>query len=85
MQGLSASDFIYCLIPQHKTFEFWTGYAFQGGKILTGGSVIDRDGNFVEPTVVEISHDAEIVREELFGPVLYVFKIKVCRLDYLLL
>jgi len=48
----------------------------QGGKILTGGSLIDRDGNFVEPTVVEISHDAEVVREELFGPVLYVFKIK---------
>ena len=54
---------------------------FQGGKILTGGSVIDRAGNFVEPTLVEISHDAEIVREELFGPVLYVFKIKVCHLD----
>jgi aldehyde dehydrogenase family 7 protein A1 len=48
---------------------------------LTGGSVIDRDGNFVEPTVVEISHDAEVVREELFGPVLYVFKIKVCHVD----
>lgn len=45
---------------------------------MAGGSVIDRrDGNFVEPTVVEISHDAEVVNEELFGPVLYVFKIKV--------
>lgn len=50
----------------------------QGGKILTGGSVINCPGNFVEPTVVEISHDAPIVKEELFGPVLYVFKIKVC-------
>jgi aldehyde dehydrogenase family 7 protein A1 len=48
----------------------------QGGKILTGGSVINCPGNFVEPTVVEISHDAPIVKEELFGPVLYVFKIK---------
>ena len=43
--------------------------------------MIDREGNFVEPTLVEISHDAEIVREELFGPVLYVFKIKVCHVD----
>lgn len=48
----------------------------QGGKILTGGSVLEREGNFVQPTVVEISHDAPIVKEELFGPVLYVFKFK---------
>lgn len=46
--------------------------------------MIDRDGNFVEPTVVEISHDADVVREELFGPVLYVFKIKVSYVDSLL-
>eukprot|EP00249_Psilotum_nudum_P009070 c21688_g1_i1 orf=309-1844(+) len=46
----------------------------QGGKILTGGSVIDHEGNFVQPTVVEISHDRPVVREELFGPVLYISK-----------
>lgn len=33
----------------------------QGGKILTGGNVLDREGNFVEPTIIEISPDAEIV------------------------
>lgn len=49
----------------------------QGGKILTGGSVIESDGNFVQPTIVEISSDASVVKEELFGPVLYVMKIKV--------
>ncbi|XP_034224358.1 aldehyde dehydrogenase family 7 member A1 isoform X2 [Prunus dulcis] len=48
----------------------------QGGKILTGGSVIESDGNFVQPTIVEISSDASVVKEELFGPVLYVMKIK---------
>lgn len=47
--------------------------------------MIDCDGNFVELIVVEILYDVEIVREELFGFVLYVFKIKVCCLDYLLL
>ncbi|KAL6274376.1 hypothetical protein ACE6H2_025068 [Prunus campanulata] len=47
-----------------------------GGKILTGGSVIESDGNFVQPTIVEISSDASVVKEELFGPVLYVMKIK---------
>ncbi|KAK7817028.1 aldehyde dehydrogenase family 7 member a1 [Quercus suber] len=47
-----------------------------GGKILVGGSVIESDGNFVQPTIVEISPDASIVKEELFGPVLYVMKVK---------
>ncbi|PON54310.1 Succinylglutamate-semialdehyde dehydrogenase [Trema orientale] len=47
-----------------------------GGKILTGGSVIESDGNFVEPTIVEISPSASVVKEELFAPVLYVMKIK---------
>lgn len=42
-----------------------------------GGSVIESDGNFVQPTIVEISPDASIVKEELFGPVLYVMKFKV--------
>jgi len=48
----------------------------QGGKILIGGKVINREGNFVEPTIISISPDAPIVKHELFGPVLYVFKIK---------
>ncbi|KAK2992968.1 hypothetical protein RJ640_008404 [Escallonia rubra] len=45
-----------------------------GGKILTGGSVIESEGNFVQSTIVEISPDADVVKEELFGPVLYVMK-----------
>ncbi|RDX69397.1 hypothetical protein CR513_51493, partial [Mucuna pruriens] len=45
-----------------------------GGKILTGGSVLESEGNFVQPTIVEISPDAPVVKEELFGPVLYVMK-----------
>lgn len=49
----------------------------QGGKILTGGSVLESEGNFVQPTVVEISSDAAVVKEELFAPVLYVMKIQV--------
>ncbi|CAA3002666.1 aldehyde dehydrogenase family 7 member B4 [Olea europaea subsp. europaea] len=46
----------------------------QGGKILTGGSVIESEGNFVHPTIVEISPNADVVKEELFGPLLYVMK-----------
>uniref|UniRef100_A0A2K2BYX9 aldehyde dehydrogenase (NAD(+)) n=1 Tax=Populus trichocarpa TaxID=3694 RepID=A0A2K2BYX9_POPTR len=45
-----------------------------GGKILIGGSVIESEGNFVQPTIVEISPNADVVKEELFAPVLYVMK-----------
>ncbi|KVH92900.1 Aldehyde dehydrogenase, conserved site-containing protein [Cynara cardunculus var. scolymus] len=41
----------------------------QGGKILTGGSIIESEGNFVQPTIVEISPSADIVKEELFEAV----------------
>ncbi|XP_031399903.1 aldehyde dehydrogenase family 7 member B4 isoform X1 [Punica granatum] len=51
----------------------------QGGKILTGGSVIESDGYFVQPTIVEISPDAAVVKEELFAPVLYVMKFQTLK------
>lgn len=51
--------------------------ASQGGKILTGGGIIESEGNFVQPTIVEISPNADVVKEELFAPVLYVMKFKV--------
>ncbi|HKZ20875.1 MAG TPA: aldehyde dehydrogenase family protein [Acidimicrobiia bacterium] len=46
----------------------------QGGTVVTGGVVIDRPGNFVEPTIVRIPADAEIVQEETFAPILYVIE-----------
>lgn len=41
---------------------------------MQGGKAIPRDGFFVEPTIVAINHDAPIVKEELFVPILYVIK-----------
>lgn len=47
----------------------------QGGKILYGGARVEgRDGNYVLPTIAEINHDADIVKHEIFAPVMYVFK-----------
>jgi aldehyde dehydrogenase family 7 protein A1 len=46
----------------------------QGGKILTGGIVHELGKNFVYPTIVEIDSKAEIVKTELFCPILYVLK-----------
>lgn len=50
----------------------------QGGKVLYGGQVHNTPlgGNFVLPTIVEIDPHAPIVQEEIFAPILYVFKIK---------
>lgn len=48
----------------------------QGGKILIGGNVLPGPGNYVEPTIVAINHDAHIVKEEIFAPIVYVFKFK---------
>jgi len=36
-----------------------------------GGRRLERPGFYVEPAIVVASHDADIVRTETFGPVLY--------------
>lgn len=47
----------------------------QGGKILTGGRHLKNlPGYYVEPTIVEICPNSPIVKEELFVPILYIFK-----------
>lgn len=47
----------------------------QGGKIAYGGKVLsDKQGFFVEPTLIEINHDAAVVKTELFVPILYALK-----------
>ncbi|KAF8401109.1 hypothetical protein HHK36_014413 [Tetracentron sinense] len=51
----------------------------QAWKILTGGSIIESEGNFVQPTIVEISPNAAVVKDELFGPVLYVMKFQTLK------
>ncbi len=45
----------------------------EGGTIVTGGSVIDRDGFWVQPTVVAgLDNSSRLAQEEIFGPVLVV-------------
>jgi aldehyde dehydrogenase (NAD+) len=46
----------------------------QGGKILYGGGVVKRPGNFVEPTIVKLPSQVPIAREETFAPILYVME-----------
>ncbi|QYJ03895.1 aldehyde dehydrogenase [Nocardioides panacisoli] len=47
--------------------------AEEGGRFATGGHVIDRDGYWVEPTVVAgLDNTSRLAQEEIFGPVLVV-------------
>ena len=47
----------------------------EGGEILTGGGRLDRPGHYVQPTIVAAHEGMQIVREETFAPILYVFKV----------
>jgi len=44
----------------------------EGAEILYGGKIIDREGFFVEPTIVKAKNHYDIVQEETFAPILYI-------------
>uniref|UniRef100_A0A1W7RB64 aldehyde dehydrogenase (NAD(+)) n=1 Tax=Hadrurus spadix TaxID=141984 RepID=A0A1W7RB64_9SCOR len=49
----------------------------QGGIVEYGGKVLEREGNYVAPTIISgLSHDAPIVHEETFAPIVYILKTK---------
>jgi len=48
-----------------------------GAKLLTGGKLVPGPGNFYEPTVLtNIPKDSPAYREEFFGPVASIFRVK---------
>jgi len=49
----------------------------KGAKILFGGSIINGDGFFIEPTVISnLNHKHDIMMTETFGPVVCLQKVK---------
>ena len=44
----------------------------EGGEILYGGHVLNRPGNFVEPTIGRAQNHWPVVQRETFAPILYV-------------
>lgn len=59
-----------------KTLEY-IEIAKKEGSILTGGTTVGNDGYFISPTVVkDVSNDARLSKEEIFGPVLAMTKAK---------
>jgi acyl-CoA reductase-like NAD-dependent aldehyde dehydrogenase len=65
-------------IQNKAQFEKVKGFladARRNGTIVAGGWVLEREGYFVQPTIVrDISDQARLVREEQFGPVLPVLR-----------
>ncbi|MDA8016874.1 MAG: aldehyde dehydrogenase family protein [Thermoanaerobaculia bacterium] len=46
----------------------------QGGELLYGGGRVDREGFFVEPTVVKVPEQVPITCDETFAPILYILE-----------
>ncbi len=65
-------------IHNQAQFERVKGFledARRSGTIVAGGGVLEREGYFVQPTIVrDISDSARLVREEQFGPILPVLR-----------
>lgn len=47
-----------------------------GGTVLYGGNILDKEGYFVEPTLIQAENHWDIVQEETFAPILYVMPYK---------
>lgn len=55
--------------------EFYDSAIQDGGRVLCGGKVMDREGYFFEPTLVaDLSDGTKLVDEEPFGPIAPVIK-----------
>jgi len=49
----------------------------KGARVLCGGKRIDSPGNYFEPTVlVDVTHEMDVMKEESFGPVIGIMKVK---------
>ena len=49
----------------------------RGARLVTGGSAIDGEGSFFQPTVIaDVAAGSEILREEIFGPVLAIARFR---------
>lgn len=73
---LDSKNLMGPLIDYHAVEQFKKAIARvkkAGGNVLFGGEIINRPGNFVQPTLVAgLENHCDIVQEETFAPILYV-------------
>ncbi|WP_298133846.1 gamma-aminobutyraldehyde dehydrogenase [Micropruina sp.] len=71
-------DILYGAINNPRQLSHVSGLVERApshARVVTGGRQVDRDGYFYEPTVVaDLQQDDELIRTEIFGPVLTVQK-----------
>ena len=49
----------------------------RGAKLLTGGNIVQKKGNWFEPTVfVDVNHKMALMKDESFGPIIGIQKVK---------
>jgi acyl-CoA reductase-like NAD-dependent aldehyde dehydrogenase len=49
----------------------------KGAQVLMGGKRVNRKGNYFEPTVlIDVTHEMDLMKEESFGPVIGIMKVK---------
>lgn len=79
-QGPDASDIGAINMPYQvaRYEEYLNDAVSKGAKILMGGKVnTTHKGHFFEPTIlVDVNHSMKIMKEEMFGPVMCVMKVK---------
>jgi aldehyde dehydrogenase (NAD+) len=66
------------LIDAHSVARYRAAIAearSQGGEVLYGGKVLERPGNFVQPTIIRANLDMTIVNSETFAPILYLLQV----------
>ncbi|HEY9091339.1 aldehyde dehydrogenase family protein [Parasphingorhabdus sp.] len=71
--GLQDDSMLGPLISEkqrQRVSDFITLGSAEGGQLVAGGKPVSGDGFFIEPTIfTDLSQDARISREEIFGPV----------------
>jgi acyl-CoA reductase-like NAD-dependent aldehyde dehydrogenase len=60
---------------QYEKAKGYLADAAASGKVIAGGKALEREGYFIEPTVVrDVPDDARIVKEEQFAPIVPVLR-----------
>src|SRR3712207_8750219 len=62
--------------PRSTLFPYTTLFRSKGARAVTGGSAVEGEGRFYEPTILaDVDHSMRCMTEETFGPSLPVMRV----------